>query len=857
MGDLHLKRGDQASAIEAYGQVAEQFSKSGFDAKAVAIYKQILKIDPAFLKARTALGDHFQRMGLTVDALREFQEAIKTCQERGLKREAFDLLKRVAALDPANVPNRLSLADLLLREKLQGEARQEYVSLLDEVQGEPESVLRVAERMIDAFPDELSGWIAFANANIALGDADSAHTRLSQAAGSFPDSIELHEVLVRVQEARGDQDGISSAYRSIAELYKQRGDEDKARDILQRFVSVERLSSDRTPSSPSLPLTDECDGTTPGKIEFDSGGLDFSELAGDAEEIELVAEDPVIATTPRLAKGKPAAGDAEVEELLAEARVCLDFDDPDDAARLAKKVLAIDAGNEDAREILAQLKKAAKAKARPAAAKQALPAKKSAAAKPAARKAAPGAAAKKPAPRARPADVFDDGGDNTQGFADSLPDIELVLEDEVDFDDELASIEPPTHVDLAPIGPDKHEDAPATSDSEFEIDFTDDDEPEDEIEVEAPERAGGASSRSWAEQSSWVTENIEQAEFFFQQGMFEEAERAFKEVLDRVPRHPQALVRMGELEVRRSAAQPAALEIQDPNQTQVEALDDAPEDDLDDPGQIEFEDADAIELEPPKPEPKPEPKPGPKPKKAPAKPPAAQKIGRAKKKPEPEPVVEEEGGLDLAEELSAELEEAAAGIAGETVDEEAELFDPGEMLEPDTDGTPEPASEPGEDFDLAAALDDDDQPQIDMESSGVGFEEVFKAFKKGISEELGEGEVDAHYDLAIAYKEMGLLEDAVEQLELVRRSEEHRLEGLSLMAICKVELGRPQEAAGHLAEALAVVPEDDESVVALRYDLGEALLAAGKKGEALDAFRKVAAADDGYRDVQERIEELA
>ena len=96
---MNLKRKDTKSAIEAYKQVAELFSKSGFDAKAVAIYKQILRIDEGCLEARIQLGDHFQRMALPTDALREFQGAVTLCQERGLKREAFDLLKRVAALE--------------------------------------------------------------------------------------------------------------------------------------------------------------------------------------------------------------------------------------------------------------------------------------------------------------------------------------------------------------------------------------------------------------------------------------------------------------------------------------------------------------------------------------------------------------------------------------------------------------------------------------------------------------------------------------------------------------------------------------------------------------------------------------
>ena len=59
---------------------------------------------------------------------------------------------------------------------------------------------------------------------------------------------------------------------------------------------------------------------------------------------------------------------------------------------------------------------------------------------------------------------------------------------------------------------------------------------------------------------------------------------------------------------------------------------------------------------------------------------------------------------------------------------------------------------------------------IGVGSVGRGFAEVFSAFKKGIEEQVDEGDADTHYDLAIAYKEMGLNEDAVRELEAVLKT---------------------------------------------------------------------------------------
>ena len=163
-------------------------------------------------------------------------------------------------------------------------------------------------------------------------------------------------------------------------------------------------------------------------------------------------------------------------------------------------------------------------------------------------------------------------------------------------------------------------------------------------------------------------------------------------------------------------------------------------------------------------------------------------------------------------------------------------------------------------FDLAAMLDEDDPHTshtigtlIGVGSVGRGFAEVFSAFKKGIEEQVDEGDADTHYDLAIAYKEMGLHEDAVRELEAVLKTGTRMTEALSLLANCKLSLGDPTSAASHLEDALSRAGDSDAVAVSLRYDLGEALLAAGREAEAREAFAKVAAADPTFRDVAERI----
>ncbi|UCH29180.1 MAG: tetratricopeptide repeat protein, partial [Myxococcales bacterium] len=56
IGDLYVRKGDRGSAIDTYQNVADHYAAQGFFLKAIAVYKQILKLDPSRLDAQVKLG---------------------------------------------------------------------------------------------------------------------------------------------------------------------------------------------------------------------------------------------------------------------------------------------------------------------------------------------------------------------------------------------------------------------------------------------------------------------------------------------------------------------------------------------------------------------------------------------------------------------------------------------------------------------------------------------------------------------------------------------------------------------------------------------------------------------------------
>lgn len=155
------------------------------------------------------------------------------------------------------------------------------------------------------------------------------------------------------------------------------------------------------------------------------------------------------------------------------------------------------------------------------------------------------------------------------------------------------------------------------------------------------------------------------------------------------------------------------------------------------------------------------------------------------------------------------------------------------------------------------------RPPASMEKSAGPLGEVFDEFRAELGEMGAEEEdVETHYNLGIAYREMGLLEEAIGEFQKVAkamdqgRSFRYAMQCCTLLALSFMEKGQPGIAVLWYERALRTPGLDQESVLALRYDLGIAQQVAGDEAAALKSFSQVYAMNIDYRDVAERIAAL-
>ncbi len=776
IGDLYARTNKARMAVQAYQRVASRYAEQGFHLKAVAVYKQILKLEPDREDVEMALAQAYEELQLASDAIRTYERVAARFQQRGRTDEALDVLRRIADLEPDDVAARIKYAEALSRAGRREQAAEQFEEaarlLLEE--GREEDYLKVAERLLYHRPNDADLAGDLARRYLKLRDPKRALAKLQICFKANPRDPRTLGALAEAFEQLGQGGKAVSVLRELARIHREAGQGADEASVLERILARmpddeearRRLAALRPAKPAPAERADEA-RAAPGapSLTFD-----------DATDVELVDEDEVVVVEEVdeedlaeieevVASERPSvdAQQAEIARLLSECDVFARYGLHERVVTSLQKVIELDPDDIPARErlkdaflalgrvpeaveqlhaladIMGRTKPTlarlylrqvldispADARAREALGLPAAETPSESGARPASglRSEDGGSAAEPPPPASAGSttdDVVlfeDDGASEPAGppaasAEDEVPDPAVVPP--------LATIEdgvsePPTR--LEPVGGVATESEPPAA---FETESA-------EVSEEEAARAEAEALERTSMPPGDIEEALDEAEFFLAQGLLKEARATLEEALATHPGHPLLLDRLRELDEGESAA------------TGVDASEDA--------------------------------------------------------------------AFELAEKLAEELDDS-------------------------TDAFLE-----AEDGELDAAID-------------------FDRFKKEVEQTVGADDVDTHFDLGIAYKEMGLVDAAIDEFELCSRSPEREAAARAMLGLCYLERGEVSEAIAQFKKGLYAEQKTPEEELGLYYELGNAYEALGDVSEALYYFEKVAKREATFRDVADRVERL-
>jgi tetratricopeptide (TPR) repeat protein len=122
-----------------------------------------------------------------------------------------------------------------------------------------------------------------------------------------------------------------------------------------------------------------------------------------------------------------------------------------------------------------------------------------------------------------------------------------------------------------------------------------------------------------------------------------------------------------------------------------------------------------------------------------------------------------------------------------------------------------------------------------------------------VDEEIGDTDLEARYNLGIAYKEMGLLDEAVIEFRLAMRKPELFVGAGSLLADTLADRADFDGALAVIEAVLAASTAGEDVLRDVRYHKAVLMEHAGRRDESREIFRQIQEASPGYRDVESRL----
>ena len=154
-------------------------------------------------------------------------------------------------------------------------------------------------------------------------------------------------------------------------------------------------------------------------------------------------------------------------------------------------------------------------------------------------------------------------------------------------------------------------------------------------------------------------------------------------------------------------------------------------------------------------------------------------------------------------------------------------------------------------------------PTAKLQAIDAGLAEIFEEYRISAEADTARnGDYETHYNLGLAYKEMDLFEEALEEFQIAVRlvspddGTPRYLQCCNLLGHCFMQKGVPQLAVKWFNKGLNSPNTSDDERQALRFDLAAAYEQAGDLNQAKNLFTEIYGVNVSYRGVNERLKSL-
>lgn len=823
IGDLQTRSGEHVAATETYGQVAEFYSEQGFFLKAVAVYKQILRLDTGLVDVNLRLADLYFQLGLMTDAANQYQRVIQIFEQEGRIDESIDVLKKMIELDPDHVASRIKLGESFANQGKYDQAREHFRMAMDYLKEHHrfDDYVKVAERTIHFDPSDFTTIRELAEIYVQRNDPRRALAKLQVCFKEDPEDVETLDLLALAFKALDQPAKAISVYRELGRIYGKRGDTASRCGVMQNILAIDAddveaqqtlaaiggLSKTASSGVQPLPQPPPLPVSSPPQANPIP-----SEVKDDIEvDVGPSARHPTDSSTssPPSTAAAPVSKDPDrnytiIDQILTESDVYVKYGLKSKAIEHIRKIFARNPTHRDARSRHKDL--LLDTGAIDAALDELM------------------VMAANAVQAGQIGDAINDVREVLRYQNDHVQAQELLTEltqnrsdEPADGDDLSLDYEPSEIAAVIDLDDDDGDEADMVLDADDVI-------PLDQVGItETPPELSPTDDEPIPTHAVDQETQPDETDADGRKAELDKgAETNTNEVLDVEPRRAG----LDDLDALLASAvpprKPAPIAaVPDPTLTEVDS-------DLSSP-------------------------PGPS----------------ATAVPLDHGTDEARDDADLNEELEEIHFFLQQGLEDEAIEQLNALFDTygrrPELvaLEAKIAGAEE-VDEPTiphfeTDDDDIVSVDFTTELRAELEDAVASadfefeFQNIFEEFKRGVAEVVDDGDYQTHYDLGIAYKEMGLLSDAMREFGIAAQSSDRAVDSLTMMGVCSLALGDSEQAMKHFLHGIGRPEATANELLALRFEAGQACEILGRYHDAIEFYDQVASVDPDFRGVGQRM----
>ncbi|HXI92564.1 MAG TPA: tetratricopeptide repeat protein [Blastocatellia bacterium] len=223
LGDLYARVGLNEEAKRIFSSVAQGYRHQGSTAKAIALLKKLLRLDPTDLDSAAQLAGCYMAQGLPGDAGRQYAYVADAYGRAGREDKALDAYQRMAEIDPSNASLLMTLGELWHRKGSKQRAHASFMAASEEYSRQGNDVLAQAAylKAQAVQPDEHKTLAALASIDVARDDADDAMAVEEK----FPEDSDLDRAVEKVDGLvdalianRAEQEALDFQFVAAAEI---------------------------------------------------------------------------------------------------------------------------------------------------------------------------------------------------------------------------------------------------------------------------------------------------------------------------------------------------------------------------------------------------------------------------------------------------------------------------------------------------------------------------------------------------------------------------------------------------------------------------------------------------------------